>query len=106
VSVARFQSADGTAVLVEVDDDDLGVERAGRGTDGMMVAAERLEDALARIRPAARAVLAEMKTLSPGKVTVEFGIKLSAAAGAVIAKTEAEGHFTVTLEWERSADLP
>ncbi|MGI8806440.1 MAG: CU044_2847 family protein [Acidimicrobiales bacterium] len=105
--VARFESADGEPVLVEVDDDDeLGVERASRGADGMVLAADRIEDALARIRPAARAVLAEMKALSPDKVSVQFGIKLSAGAGAVIAKTEAEGHFTVTLEWERSARLP
>lgn len=102
MSVARFETADGT-VLVELQDDDVGVERASRAADGMLTAADHLEEALARIRPAARAVLAEMKSLSPDKVSVSFGIKLSAAAGAVIAKTEAEGHFTVTLDWERSA---
>ena len=102
MAVARFEAADGTPVLVEVDDEGVGVERASRGTDGVLVAGERIEDALARVRPAAQAVLAEMRGLSPDKVKVEFGIKLTAGAGAVIAKTEAEGHFTVTLEWERS----
>jgi hypothetical protein len=105
VATAKFVSSDGTAVLVEVDDDDVGVERVSRGADGVLVATQRIEDALAHVRPAARAVLAEMKALSPDKVSVEFGIKLSAGAGAVIAKTEAEGHFTVTLEWSRSAAL-
>jgi hypothetical protein len=101
--VAKFPAEDGSDVLVELGDDDgLGLERVSRGADGVLVATERIEDALAHIRPAARAVLAEMKALSPDKVSVEFGIKLTAGAGAVIAKTEAEGHFTVTLEWERS----
>ena len=103
MAVAKFQAADGSAVLVELDDDDgLGLERVSRGSDGVVTATQRIEDALAQIRPAAQAVLAEMKALSPDKVSVEFGIKLTAAAGAVIAKTEAEGHFSVTLEWERS----
>jgi Trypsin-co-occurring domain 1 len=30
---------------------------------------------------------------------VEFGIKLAGEAGALIAKTSAEGHFTVRLSW-------
>ena len=34
---------------------------------------------------------------------IEFGVKLNAAAGAVIAKTSAEGHLTVKLTWSRSA---
>ena len=103
MAVARFETSGGVPVLVEVDDDDLGVERASRGSDGVLAAGDRIEDALARVRPAAQAVLAEMRGLAPDKVSVEFGIKLSAGAGAVIAKTEAEGHFTVVLEWERSA---
>jgi len=31
----------------------------------------------------------------------EFGVKFNATAGAVIAKTSAEGHLTVTLTWSR-----
>jgi hypothetical protein len=30
---------------------------------------------------------------------VEFGIRLNAAAGAVIARTQAEGHLQVKLTW-------
>jgi hypothetical protein len=35
----------------------------------------------------------------PEQVEVEFGIRLNAAAGAVIAPTEAEGHLQLKLTW-------
>ncbi|MBV9162665.1 MAG: hypothetical protein JO281_14200 [Pseudonocardiales bacterium] len=42
--------------------------------------------------------MAVPQTLSPGRIELEFGVKLAGAAGAIIAKTAAEGHFTVKLE--------
>ncbi|MFE2032629.1 CU044_2847 family protein [Streptomyces scopuliridis] len=38
-------------------------------------------------------------SLKPDGVELEFGVKLMAEAGAVIAKTSAEGHMTVKLSW-------
>ena len=35
---------------------------------------------------------------------MEFGIKLAGEAGAMIAKTSAEGHFTVRLSWSPTGD--
>ena len=35
----------------------------------------------------------------PAEVDVEFGIKLDAEAGALIAKTRIEAHIVVTLKW-------
>jgi hypothetical protein len=40
-----------------------------------------------------------LQTLSPGRIELAFGVKLAGAAGAIIAKTAAEGHFTVKLSW-------
>lgn len=37
----------------------------------------------------------------PNEVSVEFGLKLDAEAGAYIAKAGAEAGFKVTLTWER-----
>lgn len=37
----------------------------------------------------------------PDEVQVEFGVKLSAQAGAVIAKTGVEGHLKIKLTWTR-----
>jgi hypothetical protein len=53
---------------------------------------ERLDDAISTIRPAAE--------------SVEFGLKLDAEAGAIIAKTGVSGHFTVSLTWTPSMTQP
>ena len=44
-----------------------------------------------------------LQTLSPDRIELEFGVKLAGAAGAIIAKTAAEGHFTVKLSWAPDA---
>jgi hypothetical protein len=95
----RFQLEDGSTVLVEAADDDFGVERVSRATDGVVEATERLEQALGSVRDAAKASIEALRTLSPQKVELEFGVKLNAEAGALIARTAAEGHFVVKVTW-------
>ncbi len=97
--VARFELAEGSTVLVEVDDDDLGIKRVSRGRDGVVEAGRRLTEALGSVRDAARESMEVLQTLSPSRIELEFGVKLAGEAGAIIAKTAAEGHFTVTLTW-------
>lgn len=97
--VVRFGLAEGSAVLVEVDDNSLGIERVSRGRDGVVEAGHQLTEALGSVRDAARASMEVLQTLSPGRIELEFGVKLAGEAGAIIAKTAAEGHFTVTLTW-------
>ncbi|WP_304364726.1 CU044_2847 family protein, partial [Streptomyces viridosporus] len=38
-------------------------------------------------------------SLKPDTVELEFGVKLTAEAGAIIAKGSAEGHLVVKLSW-------
>jgi hypothetical protein len=97
--VVRFELAEGSAVLVEVDEDNLGIERVSRGRDGVVEAGHRLTEALGSVRDAARESMDVLQTLSPGRIELEFGVKLAGEAGAIIAKTAAEGHFTVRLTW-------
>jgi Trypsin-co-occurring domain 1 len=97
--VVRFHLDEGSAVLVEVDDDTFGVERVGRGQDGVVEAGRRLTDALGNVRDAARASMNVLQTLSPDGLELEFGVKFAGEAGAIIAKTAAEGHFNVKLSW-------
>jgi Trypsin-co-occurring domain 1 len=40
-----------------------------------------------------------LQTLSPGRIELEFGVKLAGEAAAIIAMIAAEGHFTVKLSW-------
>jgi hypothetical protein len=97
-TVVRYQVGDGSSVLVEVDEDTYGVEEVSRTSEGVLDAG-RLESALGGVRDAAQATLDTLSKLSPETVEVEFGIKLAGEAGALIAKTSAEGHFTVRLSW-------
>ncbi|MFD0314159.1 CU044_2847 family protein [Streptomyces flavalbus] len=92
---------DGQVVLLEVaGDGPAGVRRVARG-GSVAGAAETLQQALARVRPALGAVLDGARGLPrpPGTVTVEFGVTLSAEAGVVVARAASEAHFSVTMEW-------
>ncbi|SCF28461.1 CU044_2847 family protein [Micromonospora mirobrigensis] len=88
-------------VLIEVSSERTGIERVGRAGDVVRDANETLQQALARVRPAAEAVLDSVRGMAsaPDKVTVEFGVKLTAEAGVVVARTAAEANFTVSVEW-------
>ncbi len=97
--VVRFQVGDDSSVLIEVDEDAFGVERVSRGPDGVVEAGRRLTEALGSVRDAAQASIDVLHTLSPDGLELQFGVKLAGEAGAIIAKTAAEGHFSVKLTW-------
>jgi Trypsin-co-occurring domain 1 len=44
--------------------------------------------------------------LAPDEHEIEFGIKLNAEAGVVVAKSAVEGHFSVKLLWRRGDSQP
>jgi hypothetical protein len=99
----RFDTEDGGHVVVEVDDDEPGVQRASRQSGTIVDARRRFEDALGDVRGAAVAALRTFRDdrLGPDGIEIEFGIRLNAEAGAVIAKTTVEGHLVVKLTWTR-----
>jgi hypothetical protein len=100
----RFELDGGGAVFVEVADDEPGIEQAARADDLVVRARVSLENALDQVRAVANTALARLRDLAeqPQQIQVEFGIRLNAEAGAVIARTQAEGHLQVTLTWTRS----
>ena len=65
--------------------------------------AEALNQAMGTIKTMARRTLETIDTLAnkPTEVEVEFGIKLTVEAGAVISKAGGEGNITVKLKWTR-----
>ena len=103
--VLRYEVGSGT-VLVEVDDDSYGVDHPARNEQGILDAGRRLEDALASVRPAATAAVEAMRELAPEQMEIEFGVKLAGYAGAVIARTSAEGHFILRMSWSAAAVSP
>jgi hypothetical protein len=99
--LVRFQNADGDELIVEVDEDLYGSQRVSRDENGIVTAANRLEQALQSAAPALQSVARTVRAMAPDEHEIEFGLKLSAEAGAIVAKTAAEGHFTVKLRWSR-----
>jgi hypothetical protein len=99
--LVEFPLESGGTILVEVDLPEAGIEQAGRG-DTITRATQTLSDALEQIKPASEAVVTKLRALAttPDEISVTFGIKLSAKAGAIIASTDAEANFTVSLKWK------
>ncbi|MBP2400940.1 CU044_2847 family protein [Streptomyces syringium] len=99
----RFDLADHGSIMVEVDADEPGIARASRVGDLITSTAESFEAALEHVRRAADAALSGFRNMEarPDEVQIQFGVRLNAEAGAVIAKTGADGHLKVSLTWRR-----
>ena len=101
----EFPLEDGDVIVVEVDEPEPkgGVMRAARPGEIVVKAGQTFEAALERIKPAAGTIIAKLRGLHdpPDEVEVEFGLRMSADAGAVIASAGAEANYKVTLKWKR-----
>jgi hypothetical protein len=102
-AVVRFEDAKGE-LYVEVDEHDFSVEKVSRTDDEIIDAADRLDTVLDRTRPTIKRLLDTVGSLAPQEWEIEFGLKLNAEAGVMVAKTAAEGHFTVKMTWKRGSD--
>lgn len=100
--LVRWQTENGT-IVVETDDQEPGFQSVSRTGQLIHDASGKFEDAFRNVRDAAESALASLRggDLDPDAVELEFGVKLNAAAGAVIAKTSVEGHLKVKLTWGR-----
>lgn len=78
-----------------------GPVKAGRAGDVLRQMPRTLQESLVPVRDTAQAVLDQLKEAGPQEVEVEFGVNLSAKAGAVITGGEAAVHLKVRLMWER-----
>jgi uncharacterized protein YfiM (DUF2279 family) len=105
--LVRFTVRDGGSVVVEVDETTNGAasgigpvsRRDGRVRD-LHEAFERQLDNIGNAASAALEIL--RSNVSPDEVKLAFGVKLTAQAGAVIARAGAEGHLGVELVWKRT----
>ncbi|MDX2850991.1 hypothetical protein OH779_32300 [Actinacidiphila glaucinigra] len=98
-----FRTADGGEAVVEIAEDEPGVVAVSRTGDAIAQASASLESGLDRIRTVAETTLDRLIALprQPDEVSVEFGVRFNAKAGAVIAHTEGEGHLKVAMVWRR-----
>ena len=97
--LVRFELANGGSVVAELDDSP-GASRVAR-QNVLETAKGTLESALADVRDAAAAALAQFQGMArkPDEVEIKFGVKLDAQAGAIIARTGMQGHFEVKVRW-------
>jgi Trypsin-co-occurring domain 1 len=100
-ALVEFKTDGGGSVVVAVDDSEPGVQLVSRTGDALAQATDTFENALQRIRTAADSALRVFRDgqLKPDTVEIEFGVKLTAEAGAIIAKSAVEGHLVVKLSW-------
>ncbi|MFF4014077.1 CU044_2847 family protein [Streptomyces sp. NPDC001843] len=99
--LVEFTTEDGAIVVVETADSPGGSRLVSRGEAPAERVTGTFETALDGVRSAAQSALRVFRdgTLRPDSVELEFGVKLSAEAGAVIAKGAAEGQLVVRLSW-------
>ncbi len=100
--VVELPLGNGDVVYVEVDGDITGEPgRVGRTPRVLSEASETLQEALRRTRSAIETTLGQMRELAepPDKVTIKFGVKVTASAGVVIAKAASEANFELAVEW-------
>lgn len=102
--VLRWES-DGGPVCVEVEENvESGYQSVRRREAKTIDVPGRFEEALAGAKRAAVSAMRSFqdKALDPHDIEIEFGVKLNAEAGALIAKTAAEGHLIIKLKWSRT----
>jgi hypothetical protein len=107
--VVEVPLTEGGSILVEVEELADGPVVRGRGGAGLLPPLEEpLEQVLAGLGPATRAVLSQLQELadSPHEIEVEFAIKLTADARIVIAHAGGEANFRVALRWSRVPASP
>jgi Trypsin-co-occurring domain 1 len=108
--LVEFPLEHGGAILVEVDAGIVGP--VTRGLDDRHRVADQaqqtFEQAIARVQPAAQTLVNRLRTLAdtPEEIVVEFGLELSAEAGAFIAAASSTANFKVTLTWRRDHRAP
>jgi hypothetical protein len=102
----EFEVPGSETLLVETQENGTsGPQPLGVEAETIEKATMSLDTAIAKIRPMANILLAELKGLEqrPEEVAIEFGVKLSASAGILIANTAVEGNCKITLKWSRTA---
>lgn len=103
--LVEYMLEDGGSILVEVDEPETrgGITRAARPGELAVKATQTFESAIEKIKPTTEIIINKLRGLSsaPDKLSVEFGLKMSAEAGALIAAASAEANYKITLTWNK-----
>jgi hypothetical protein len=90
-------------IEVEVEDEEYGETEVSRPGELAQKSVQTFYDALDKVKPMSEAIISKFKDLSkrPQEINVEFGVKMSAEAGAIIASSGLEANFKITLKWKQ-----
>src|SRR5215218_7943880 len=108
--LVEFPTENGEVILAEVEDLEVAGGTARRGLSSSAVverAQTSFEDALEKAQPMASGLVSKLRSIadSPDEVQVEFGLSLSAQAGAVlVAGASAGANYKVTLKWTKTSE--
>ncbi len=106
--LVEFPLEDGSKIYVEVDEPESEgmVTQVADGERTIQKAKQSFESALDQVKPVANAVISKLRDLceSPDEISVEFGIKLSAETGVVLASAGIETNFKVALKWQKEKE--
>ncbi|MEU5770478.1 CU044_2847 family protein [Streptomyces asoensis] len=97
--VVTVPLADGGTIRFEAAPEHDGPVRVGRFGDAVRELPQTLQQSLVPVGDAARAVLEQLRRAGPDEIEVEFGVTLSAEAGAVITKGTGAVHLKVRAAW-------
>jgi hypothetical protein len=112
--LVEFPSESGEPIIVEVEDLQMssGTTRRGLSPSAVVERAQTsFEDTLEKAQPIASGLISKLrKSIShapgdaPDQVQVEFGLVLTAEAGAVLAAASAGANYKVTLTWKTTPE--
>lgn len=108
MKIIELPTESGDLVRFEVTESHAGSAPTRGGGDAGIItkAKESVESAVAAIRPAVDAISKSLRDFnSPDEIELEFGFKVTAEVGAVIASSSSEAHFRVALKWSSGKDL-
>lgn len=71
----------------------------GTANDTVIKASQTFNEALERIAPSVRMLRQHLSELRADEVEVEFGLKVSAEAGLIVASATIDANYTVKLKW-------
>lgn len=105
--LVEFPLRDGGSILVETAERTDLRDQVTRGLHqerSLDHAQQTFEQAIVRVQPVAEAIIGRLRFIAdpPDEVHVEFGLELSAEAGAFIASASTAANFKVSLSWHAS----
>ncbi|MGA4847053.1 CU044_2847 family protein [Streptomyces sp. G5(2025)] len=110
IACVRMPLEGGGTILLEEQRQEVssaaGPVKVGRLGDAVRELPRTLQESLVPVRETARAVLESLREAGSRSVEVEFGVNLSAKAGAVITTGEATVHLKVRVVWEADRSVP